>query len=99
MKRGIPVTFSTCRKEHGKCDICLQPIKPGEKYIRVVIPPWESEIEFVFNDFGQIINSWYINSHKWEVHETHEKCEKWRAEEMREAEMDLEWETPLEYDY
>lgn len=98
------VTFPTCRKEHGKCDICLQPFKPGDKYIRIAIPPWYGEMEVDANDDwpwqgGSKYTVTYINTHKWEIHETHEECEEMRAEEMREVEMDLEDESVLEYDY
>lgn len=91
------VTFPTCRKEHGKCDICEQTIKPGEQYIRIAIPPWYGEMDVDSNDDwpyegGSKYIVTYINTHKWEVHETHQTCEEMRREDMNEAMMDLEWE-------
>ena len=88
------VKFPTCRREHGKCDICEQSIKPGETYIRISIPPWEGEPDFdigYWDDGSLRVSGGFTNTHKWEIHETHEECEKNRAEELREAEMDLEF--------
>jgi hypothetical protein len=64
------VKLQTATKQH-ECAECVEPIEPGERYMRVALPPTVEAFpdESVFQE-----DAWQFVDNTWTIEKTHELC-------------------------